>query len=172
MDNVVPITRYLSPLTPDQAREQGYRCLSPLERAVAIEFVTTGHTLKQIAADMDQPLAAVKMAFGSPIVRAFIHDLQQEVAQHKIVNEAWVQEQVLAIWPQLIGEEEVHLVNKSGDQIKAKKFHGPEVASILKHFSGNKDQRKAGGVQVTINFESVGVGPPKPVIDVTGAEDA
>lgn len=168
--NIVPINRFLSTITPEKAREEGYICLSPLERAVAIEFVTTGHTLKQIAADMDQPLAAVKLAFASPIVRAFIHDLQKEVAQHKIVNAEWVESQVLAIWPQLLGEEAVHLVNKAGEQITAKKFHGPEVASILKHFSGNKDQKKAGGTQVVINFGDMGV-DRRPTIDVSGAED-
>lgn len=169
-NNVVPISRFLSPITPEQARADGFICLSPLERAVAIEFVTTGHTLKQIAADMDQPLAEVKRAFGSPITRAFIHDLQIEVAKHKIVNAAWVESQVLAVWPQLLGEEEVHVVNKCGDSLFVKKFHAPEVASILKHFSGNADQKKAGGVNVVINFGDMGV-ERRPAIDVSGAED-
>lgn len=159
----------LSPLTPEQAKQQGYTCLSPLERAVAIEFATTGHTLRQVASDMNQPLSEVRRAFGSPIVRAFIADLQNEIAQHKIINAAWVEQQVLALWPKFVGEEAVNMVNKAGDQIEAKKFHGPEVASIIKHFSGNGDQKKAGGVQVVINFGDMGVSPPRPVIDVIEA---
>lgn len=162
---------YLSPLTAEQARADGFKCLSPLERAVAIEFATTGHTLKQVASDMNQPLAAVRAAFNSPLVRALIYDIQQEIAAHKIVNAAWVEQQVLAVWPKLIGEDEVNLVNKSGEQITAKKFHGPEVASIIKHFSGNGDQKKTGGVQVNINFGDMGVGRPAPAINIEGAED-
>lgn len=160
MSAVVPIKqRFLTEITPEEAREQGYTCLDPLERAVAIEFATTGHTLKQIAADLKQPLGKVRDAFKSPIVRALIHDLQNEMAAHKVVNAAWVEQQIMALWPQLIGEEEVALVNKAGEQVFAKKFHGPEVASILKHFGGNRDQKGAGGVHVQINFGDMGVQP-------------
>lgn len=144
----------------EAARESGYVNLTPLQRQVAIEFATTGHTTLQIAKEMGQPHALVKGALGDLVVRAFISDLQQEIAQHKIINAAWVENQIITVWPQLIGEEEVNLVNRMGEQITAKKFHGPEVASILKHFSGNADQKKAGGVQVTINFGEMGVSPP------------
>lgn len=165
MSAVVPLHKgKLSSIDPDRAREEGYVCLTPLERAVAIEFATTGHTLRQVARDLGQPLGDVRAAFGSPIVRALIHDLQEEVAKHKIINAAWVEQQVLAIWPQLIGEEEVNLVNKAGEQFSAKKFHASEVASLIRHFSGNKDQKNAGGVQVMINFGDMGV-DQKPAID-------
>ncbi len=166
---LVPTT-FLSPLTPEQAKQQGYTCLSPLERAVAIEFATTGHTLRQVASGMNQPLSEVRRAFGNPIVRSLIADLQNEIAQHKIINTAWVEQQVLKLWPQFIGEEEVHLVNKAGEEVTARKFHGPEVASIIKHFSGNGDQKKAGGVQVIINFSDMGVAPPQPTVNIIEAE--
>lgn len=170
--DIVPIRGSLmTTRSVEDARENGYVCLTPLERQLAIEFCTSGNTIRAIAQQMQQPYSDVKKAFNDPVVRAFIHDLQLEIGQHKIINAAWVEQQVLAIWPQLIGEEPVNLVNKAGEQITARKFHGPEVASILKHFSGNSDQKKAGGVQVVINFADMGVGPPKPIIDVSGAED-
>lgn len=171
MGEVVPLqpTQYLASTPIDLARANGYQVLTPLERMVAIEFAVTGHTLRQIASDFQQPLPEVRRAFNNVITRAFITDLQAEIAQHKIVNATWVEQQVLDLWPQLTGEEDVALVNKAGEQVFAKKFHAPEVSSILKHFSGNADQKKAGGVQVVINFGDMGV---KPVIDVTGAEDA
>lgn len=164
-----PLRFALSPITPDEARKNGYTCLSPLERQVAIEFATTGHTLRQVAADLGQPLLEVRKAFGSPLVRAFIHDLQNEVAAHRVINAVWVEQQVLEQWPKFVGEEDVHLINKSGEQVTAKKFHGPEVASILKHFSGNADQKKAGGVQVQINFGDLGVSPT-PALNVKVVE--
>lgn len=161
--------RHLAPLTPEEAREGGYVCLTPLQRQVAIEFVTTGNTLKEVAERMRQPVAIIKEAFNDPITRAFIADLQKEFGAHKIVNAAWVESQILRIWPQLVGEEEVYLVNKAGEEIRARKFHGPEVASILKHFSGNADQKKVGGVQVMINFGDMGVNAPeKPTVVIDG----
>lgn len=152
----------IGPMTVEEARKGGFKCLSPLDKAVAIEFATTGHTLRQVAMDIGQPLGDVRKAFSSPLVRGFIHDLQMEVAQHKIINAAWVEQQVMAVWPQLTGEEDVALVTAKGEAYNARKFHSAEVTSILRHFSGNSDQKKAGGVQVMINFGDMGVAPSAP----------
>lgn len=152
----------IGPMTVEEARKDGFKCLSPLDKAVAIEFATTGHTLRQVAMDIGQPLGDVRKAFSSPLVRGFIHDLQMEVAQHKIINAAWVEQQVMDMWPKLTGEEDVDLVTAKGESYTAKKFHSAEVTSILRHFSGNSDQKKAGGVQVMINFGDMGVAPSAP----------
>lgn len=158
--------RHLTPITVEEARAGGFVVLTPLEKAVAIEFATTGASLKEIAATLRHPLADVKAAFNGPLCRAFIHDLQMEIAQHKVINAAWVEGQVLKIWPQLTGEEEVEMVTAKGESFSARKFHGPEVTSILKHFSGNADQKAAGGgVRISINFGDMGVTPPNVVID-------
>lgn len=158
--------RHLAPITVEEARAGGFVVLTPLEKAVAIEFATTGASLKEIAATLRQPLADVKAAFNGPLCRAFVHDLQMEIAQHKVINAAWVEGQVLKIWPQLTGEEEVYTINKAGEEVFARKFHGPEITSILKHFSGNADQKAAGGgMNISINFGDMGVNPPKVTID-------
>lgn len=155
------------------ARENGYELLSPVEAQLAIEFVTSGCTLRALAKKTGQPFELVKRTFADPLVRAFISDMQKEVAQHQIINRAWVEQQILGLWPKFIGEEEVSIVlAKTGQEVSAKKFHAGEVAAMLKHFGGNEDQKKAGGVQVQINFGAMGVSPTVvPTIDVTGAED-
>lgn len=166
--NVVPFSILANAglRSPEEERKNGFQSLSPLERQVAIEFAVTGHTLKQIARDMGQDLYAVQKAFRDPCVRAFIADLQDEIAQHKIVNAKWVEDQVLRVWPQLIGEEPVAMVCKEGGEFERKKFHAPEVVAILKHFGGNKDQAKANGVNVQINFGDMGVQPYQPGVNV------
>ena len=168
--NILPIRPGLYPSPArsiEEARQDGYQSLTPLERAVGIEFATTGNTLKAIADTLRQPLHDVRKAFNDPLTRAFIKDLQDEVFAHKAINAAWVEQQVLTIWPQLIGEEPIFTINKSGDEVFARKFHGPEVASILKHFSGNSDQKKVGGVNVVINFGDMGVDQRAPAIEST-----
>lgn len=166
MGDVVSIGRHLSGgMDVEQVRRDGYVMLEPLQRQVAIEFVSSGHTLRQIASDLRQPIAEVRKAFNHPFTRAFISDLQAEMAQHKIINAAWVEQQVLAVWPQLIGEEDVEKINMKGEQIRGRHFHGPEVTSILKHFSGNADQKTAGGVKVVINFGDMGVAKPQVIIE-------
>lgn len=153
-----------------EAKESGYQCLSPLERQFALEFVVTGGTLRQMAEQFDIPLRQITIMYNDPVVRSFIADMQAEVLQHKLVNEAWVEGQIMKLWPQFIGEEPVAMVNKCGEAFEARKFHSTEVTSLLKHFGGNADQKKAGGVQVQINFGAMGVAPPTPVIEVKDAE--
>ncbi len=157
----------------EKARADGWVALSAEQAKVAIEFVTSGMSIKQLASHLGMPAAEIKRHLATPLVRAFVSDLQTEVAKHKIINRAWVENQILELWPKLTGEEEVDVVNmKEGVSFKANKFHSAEIASIIKHFSGNEDQKKAGGVQVVINFGQMGVGKqPQPIIDVSGAED-
>lgn len=155
----------------ESARANGYLALDPIHRNVAIEFVVSGQSIAALALSMGLTKNDVRKIINDPLTRAFIADLQAEVAQHKIINAAWVETQVLAVWPKLTGEEEVDIVGKDGSQIKAKKFHSAEVTSILKHFSGNADQKGLGGTQVIINFGDMGVSREKVVVDVSGAED-
>jgi len=143
-----------------KAREDGFVCLTPLERQFALEFVVSGCTLKALATQFDIPLRDITKMYNDPVVRGFIADLQAEVLQHKLINEQWVESQIMKIWPQLMGEETVPLVDKSGAAFNAKKFHATEVTSLLKHFGGNSDQKHAGGVHVQINFGAMGVEPP------------
>lgn len=156
----------------ERARADGWIILSPNQQRVAIEFATTGLSVKEVAKACSETPSFVKQCLASPTVRAFIADLHAELAKHKIINAAWVEQQVLEQWPKLTGEEEVALINaKEGISYTGKKYHSAEVASILKHFSGNSDQKKAGGVQVVINFGDMGVSRA-PAIDVSDAEDA
>lgn len=158
MGDILPLSRHLAQgIDIEAARKEGYIALEPICKQVAIEFVTTGHTLKQIAYDMGQPLGEIRRAFAHPLTRAFIADLQNEMAQHKIINASWVESQILAVWPQLRGEEDVEKINMKGEQVRGRHFHGPEVVAVLKHFSGNADQKAAGGVNVVINFGDMGV---------------
>ena len=154
-----------------KAREEGFICLTPVERQFALEFVVSGCTLQALARQFEMPLSTMMKMYNDPVVRAFMADLQAEVLQHKLINEQWVEGQIMKIWPQLIGEEAVPLVDKSGAAFNAKKFHSTEVTSLLKHFGGNQDQKKAGGVYVQINFGAMGVDPPQveaKVIDADG----
>lgn len=167
MADIIPLYRHIlnGSKDVDFERANGYPGLGPLEQRVAIEFATSGHTLKQIAADLNQPLKEVTAAFNNPVTRALIRDIQEEFTKHKIINAAWVEQQVLELWPKFKGEEPVPLVGRDGESYERCKFHSAELTSILKHFGGNEDQKKAGGVKVVINFGDMGVGP-KPVIDV------
>lgn len=145
-----------------QAREEGYVCLSPFQRQFAMEFVLTGTSLRKIARKLDLPQPFIQRMYNDPIVRAYISDLQKEVAAHRLINDQWIENQIMQNLPKLLGEEPVDIVTSKGSHVKHKKYHGAELVSLFKHFS-SQGQEKAGqgkgGVNVQINFGDLGIAP-------------
>jgi len=139
------------------ARNAGYVDLTPLQRQFALEFVLSGTTLRKIARLMDIPVPMAQKMYNNPIVRAYISDLQKEVAAHRLINDQWVENQIMKIMPKLLGEEMVDIVTSKGSPIRKRKFHAPELTSILKHFGGAQEQKGTGGpgVNIQINFSDM-----------------
>lgn len=150
-----------------RARQEGYVNLTPFQRQFAMEFVLSGTSLKKIARIMDLPLFTIRSMYNDPVVRAYIADFQKEIAAHRLINDQWVETQIMKNWPKLMGEEPVDIVTSKGTHTRQKKYHGPEIASILKHFSGQEQAEKGGNkpVQVNINFENLLSRPPNVIIN-------
>lgn len=150
-----------------RAREEGYVNLTPYQRQFAMEFVLSGSTLKRIARLMEVPLPFVRRMYNDPVVRAYISDLQKEVAAQRLINDQWVENQILANMPKLLGEEPVDIVTSKGTHVKRKKYHGAELVSLFKHFGGGQESKQAGagGVNVQINFGDI-VNPPNVTLNL------
>ena len=151
-----------------RARNEGYVCLTPYQRQFALEFVLSGTSLKKIAALMDLPRPLVQRMYNDPIVRAYISDLQKEVAAHRLINDQWVENQILRNMPKLLGEEPIDIVTSKGCHIKQKKYHGAELVALFKHFGGQQENRGAqgGGVNVQINFGDILSKPPSVTVNM------
>lgn len=166
--------RGITPEIVEAERKAGYPNIDPQHANIAIEFVLAGATQKSLAKKYDMTLAAIVNIMANPFIRAFIMDLQSELLKTRLINAAWVEQQILNEWPKLIGEEPVPIVNmKDGYSFEAKRYHAPEIVSVLKHFGGTADKAGKGGVQVNINFGRMGVGDRAPPIDsITVTENA
>jgi hypothetical protein len=166
----VPMPRRvaLSPADVEHERLAGFPTLDAIQRQLAIEFVISGATLKALADTLDLSLPMIRRLMADPILRAFISDLQKEMAVHRLINEQWVEAQILKNLPKFEGEEPIPVVTRDGDQVMRNKFHSKELVALYKAFGGNADQKKNGGVHVTIDFGSMGVSMPDDshVIDV------
>lgn len=142
-----------------QAREEGYINLTPFQRQFALEFVLSGTSLRKIARLMDLPVPMVQRMYNDPIVRAYIADMQKEVAAQRIINDQWIENQLMKNMPKLLGEEPVDIVTSKGTHVKQKKYHAPEIASLLKHFSSQEQKTGAAhggsGINVQINLGDV-----------------
>lgn len=141
-------------------KETGWQDLPPMSRAFAIEFVSGRGTIKAAAEALGITPMEARREYNSPVTRAFIATLQDEIAAHRVINAQWVESQLMELWPKLIGEEDVALVSPAGEQILARKFHAADVTSLLKHFGGDANKVKNTGVQISINFDGMGITAP------------
>lgn len=155
-----------------RAREEGYINLTPFQRQFAMEFVLTGTSLRKIARIMDLPQPFVQKMYNDPIVRAYISDLQKEVAAHRLINDQWIENQIMQNMPKLLGEVPVDIVTSKGQHVKKKKYHGAELVSLFKHFSGQQEAAKQkGAVNVQINFAEMGITRGAPGVTINLDED-
>jgi len=136
-----------------QAREEGYVSLAPFQLQFALEFVLSGTSLRKIARLMDLPVPVVQRMYNEPVTRAYIADLQKEVAAQRIINDQWIENQIMRNMPKLLGEEPVDIVTSKGCHIRKKKYHGPEIVSLLKHFSSQDQKIGHGGGKGQVNVQ-------------------
>jgi len=157
-----------------RARNEGFVNLTPYQRQFALEFVLSGASLKKIARVMDLPRPMIQKMYNDPITRAYITDLQKEVAAQRVINDQWVENQILQNMPKLLGEEPVDIVTSKGSHVKQKKYHAAELVSIFKHFGGGQENKGAtgSGVNVQINFGDILSKPPTVTLNMDDAEDA
>lgn len=141
----------------ERERQAGFPSLSPMQRKIAIDFVLTGTTIPALARELQIPPRHLIYMMGDPLLRAFIADLQKEYAAHRLIDSTWIETQILKAMPKLEGEETVPCVTRDGDEVMRHKYHAKELVSIFKHFGGNQDQKKMGGVHFTIDFGAMGV---------------
>jgi len=145
-----------------RARNEGFVNLTPYQRQFALEFVLSGASLKKIARVMELPRPMIQKMYNDPVTRAYITDLQKEVAAQRVINDQWVENQILQNMPKLLGEEPVDIVTSKGCHIKKRKYHAAELTSLFRHFGGGQESKQAGagGVNVQINFGDILSKPP------------
>lgn len=151
------LTKPLSLAEIERERVAGFPTLSLLHQQLAVDFALTGVSFYALAKAHELELRDVVRMFGHPLMRALVTDLQKEYAQHRLINAQWVEAQIIRNMPKLEGDEPIPVVTKDGDQVMRNKYHAKELVSIFKAFGGNEDQKKMGGVHVTIDFGALGV---------------
>ena len=163
--------RSLTPAMVERERQAGYPSLDAFHRQVAIDFVLEAASVATIAKKHEIPSSQVHLLFALPLLRAFMSDLQKEYMAYKLIDAGWIEAQIIKNMPKLEGDEPVPCVTRDGDEVMRHKYHAKELIAIFKHFGGNADQKKVGGVHVSIDFGSLGVrmdddSAPHTILDV------
>lgn len=97
-----------------------------------------------------------------PLVAALIADLQEQMQLRTTINSDFIRTKWLELLPKLMGEEEVHVVDKDGCSFKVKKFHSADATRALVEL-GKSTKFYADGsggsaaVNISINLAALGI---------------
>ena len=97
----------------------------------------------------------------------YIQILMEEEYTGAIITADFIKTHYLSLLPKVLGEEDVNLINASGDAFSGKKFDAPATLGVLRDmsktvegFDKSKERAEAGGVTVNINMGALLGNPP------------
>ena len=131
-------------------RSSGWRSLDDRRKAYAVAFVDEGYSHVRAADRLGIAHAEALRLQRDSLVQACIQDIQSQLQGVSFLNEAWVDAKIAEMFPMVMGEVDVPMVDaKTGSRYTAKKFM-PEVAVRLLDLKVPKKPTGAGTGAVSI----------------------
>lgn len=124
-----------------------WQTLPAIEKAFVSAYVEEGYSIVAASEALDVPEYMLRKMMTKPEVKKAISEVQEALGDMEFLNERWVKSQLLRIFPMVMGECEVPMINAAGEQIQARKFV-PEIAmKVLEYVT----PKKAPTVQIDIH---------------------
>lgn len=131
--------------------------LTPEKRAFALVYVVN-YSHRDAAISVGLPANRGINLIRDPLVAAFIKDIQDKDLIPNLITEDFVRTHMVNLLPKLLGEEEVSLIDKEGEEFSAKKFHAADAVSLLKELAKSTKFYEdgsggGGGNNVNVNID-------------------
>lgn len=125
--------------------------LSSREQAFVIAYIDNAYSLADASVCLKISTSECKEMFALSSVKRAIAEVQSELDDIDFLNEKWVKAQLLKLFPMVMGEEDVPMVDSQGDQIERRKFH-PDIAMRIIEYvvPKNKEVEKNDESNVTV----------------------
>jgi hypothetical protein len=123
-------------------------------------YVESGYSVNDAAQVTGITVAICRKMLQNVTVRNAIAELQEAVGEITFLNELWVKEQLLKIYPKLLGEEAIPMIDNFGGQIEVRKFHPDQALKVLEYIAPKAQPAKTNGgtnVQVNIDLGAFGI---------------
>ena len=117
------------------------------EQAFVVAYVENAYSIAGASEALNIPKKVLQKMLQSPAVKKAVTEVQETMGDLEFLNEKWVKSQLLRIFPMVMGDEEVPMIDSTGMQIMARKFV-PEVAMKVLEYVAPK---KAPTVQIDIH---------------------
>jgi len=135
--------------------------LAVAEQAFVAAYVENNYSLAETSRALEIGTHTLQKLLNKPAIRRAITEVQNDIDSLDFMNEKWVKTQLLKLFPKVMGEEAVPVVNALGDEMEVRKFMPDIAMRILEYVHPKTTAGKANGntaaVQVTINMGAMGV---------------
>jgi hypothetical protein len=131
------------------------------EQAFAAAYVENGYSLVETSVALSIGKDDAKRLLNKPDVRRAITEVQNDVDSIDFMNEKWVKTQLLKLFPKVMGEDTIPMVNMDGEEYEGRKFYPDVSMRILEYVAPKTVAGKAHGnttsVQVNIDLGAFGI---------------
>ena len=124
-----------------------WQSLSVDEKAFVAAYLENGYSVAAAAETLGTTSHAANKYLNRSPVRRAITEVQESLDSIDFLNEKWVKTQLLKLFPKVMGEETVALIDNTGVEVQAKKFY-PDIAMRVIEYVAPK---KAASVQIDIH---------------------
>lgn len=124
------------------------------EQAFVASYVGNSYNMTATAEELEMPLGLLRKMLATPAVKKAVTEVQESMGEIDFLNEKWVKAQLLRIFPMVMGDEEVPMVDSTGCQIMARKFVPDVAVKILEYVSPKKQPTVQIDIHNTIDLRS------------------
>ena len=117
------------------------------EQAFVASYVGNSYNMTATSDELGIPISHLRKMLSAPAVKKAVTEVQEAMGDIDFLNEKWVKTQLLRIFPMVMGDEEVPMVDSTGCQIHARKFVPDVAVKILEYVV----PKKAPTVQIDIH---------------------
>lgn len=125
-------------------------CLRENERAFAMAYVEAGYSLAKTVEDLKITRNQGNKLLARPDIRRAVMEVQNDIDSIDFLNEKWVKAQIMRLFPMVMGEEDVPVIDAQGNQAGARQFFPAIAMKILEYVA----PKKGPGVAVNVNVGS------------------
>lgn len=145
--NSIATAKKESPLAAEQATLTHWQGLSVEEKAFVAAYIDGGYSVAAAADSLGTTPYVANKHLNKVSVRRAITEVQEQLDSIDFLNEKWVKTQLLKLFPKVMGEEPVAIVDNTGCEVQARKFY-PDIAMRVIEYVAPK---KAASVNIDIH---------------------
>lgn len=136
-----------SPPAVEQAMLTHWHSLSDEEKAFVAAYIDGGYSVAAAADSIGTTPFVANKHLNKVSVRRAITEVQEQLDNIDFLNEKWVKTQLLKLFPKVMGEEPVAIVDNTGCEVQARKFY-PDIAMRVIEYVAPK---KSASVNIDIH---------------------